>query len=289
VHFTFGSLLDLMQTYRTEQRIWGRAACGYTFRAEAAMLCLRNLQASLERRIAARADKLIVPCTLRREEVVRNFRVPAVKVTVVPLGVEAAAFQPQVARAEVRRKLGLDNKAFVFLTVGQSIWRKGILWLLEAVAGIRRELTPDVQFVLAGFPQRELIEQHIRQRGLETNFRCLGVLPHAEVHNLYALADAFVLPSVEEGFGLVILEAVAAGLPLVTTRIGCAPDLLTHGRDALVVELRDAVGMGAALLRVWREPELRERLRTGGRAVAAHWTWERTAAGLHQVYAEVLG
>ena len=288
VHFTFGSLFDLIATYEDEKRAWGIEAIGYTRRAEGAMVRTLQFQAFLERRMAARADMLIVPCNLRREEVIRNFHVPAERVAVVPMGVDVTAFQPTVSPSVARAKLGLAPDAFVLLTIGQSIWRKGILYLFEAIREIDRELPANAKFLIAGFHQRELVERQAAQRGIKDRVICLGPQSHEEVRELYTACDGFVLPSVEEGFGLVILEALAVGLPLVVTRVGCAPDLLADGESALIVAQRDVRALGAALLRLCRDSKLRESLRSNGLRVARSCTWDLTGAKLHAVYERVL-
>jgi glycosyltransferase involved in cell wall biosynthesis len=111
----------------------------------------------------------------------------------------------------------------------------------------------------------------------------------AELETLYRAADVFVLPSVKEGFGLVVLEALAAGVPAVLSDLDVFREFVDDGESALLAPVGDAEALAAALVRAARDEALAARLRAGGRAVAARYGWDRVAAVQERAYREFLG
>lgn len=143
-------------------------------------------------------------------------------------------------RDTLRRSLGVGN-APVILYVGQLIERKGVATLIEAVAQLRTRI-PGVRLLIAGYgPAESPLRALVEARQLGEN---VGFLGHVELETLpqyYAAADLFVLPSSEEVWGLVLNEAIGAGLPIITTeRVGAAPDIVDDGKNGLVIPANDA-------------------------------------------------
>jgi glycosyltransferase involved in cell wall biosynthesis len=134
------------------------------------------------------------------------------------------------------------------------------------------------------FDHRDEIDRFyaLRDRlGLDGSVRVLGPVTDAQLEGLYHAADLFALPSVKEGFGLVVLEALAAGLPAVVSDLDVFRTYLSDGDSALMAPVGDHAALAAALVRAAASPELAERLRAGGRAVAARHGWA-AAAGAHE-------
>jgi len=202
-------------------------------------------------------------------------------------GVDAARYRPArdaAERAAAREATGLGGRLAI-LTVGGIEPRKGSLTLLEAFAAAR-DLLADRRPVLlvAGgatlFDYRDEIDRfHARaaELGLNGDLRVLGPVEDAELERLYRAADVFTLPSTKEGYGLAVLEALAAGLPAVVSDLDVFRGFLGDGASALLAPAGDAGALAAALVRVAREPDLADRLRAGGRSVVARHTWARVA------------
>ena len=199
-------------------------------------------------------------------------------------------------RQRAREHLGFGDRLAV-LAIGGIEYRKGSLTLLEAFAQLRRELPEgDPLLVVAGgatlFDHRDEIDRFARRRtelGLDGNaVRLLGPLADAELERLYRGADVFAFPSVVEGFGLVVLEALAAELPVVTTDLDVLRDVAVHERSALVAPSGDAPAFAHELRRAAQDPSLRERLRAGGRSVVQRYGWDAAARAHERVYADLL-
>jgi spore coat protein SA len=180
----------------------------------------------------------------------------------------------------MRRRLGLDGKRVV-LYVGKLSPGKGSADLAAAARRVAPEI-PDALFVFVGEGDLRVDAPFIR---------CLGPLDHREVQALYPLADVVVVPSViPDAFSRVILEAMAAGCPVIATRVGGTPELVVDGKTGLLVERNDPEGLAAALGTVLRDDALRDAL-----GVAARRHLERLSGQggsldrLLALYAEVRG
>ncbi len=201
--------------------------------------------------------------------------------TVVPLGVAAATFVPAAAPPPGPPQL---------LFVGAMRHYKGLDTLLQALT----LLPPDVHLTLAGMgPLRAPSERLAARLGLRARVRFLGPVADADLPALYRAAHAFVLPanSRAEAFGTVLLEAMASGLPCVTTDVGAGTSwVVQHERTGLVVPPRHPQALAAALRRLLADPDHARHFGAAGRArVLAHFTEERMVAAIEAVYREVLG
>ena len=226
--------------------------------------------------------------------VARLAREFGVEAQVVPNGVDRSRFRPArdpAERAADRRRLDLGDRLAV-LTVGGIEPRKGSLTLLEGFARLRAALPErDPVLLIAGgttlFDYQSELERFAAreaQLGVGAHVRVLGPQTPQEIERLYRAADLFAFPSVKEGFGLAALEALAAELPVVASDIAVFRGFLEDGRSALLAPTGDGEALGDALVRLAVEPALRRRLATGGRAVAAAYSWDASAARHERVY-----
>jgi glycosyltransferase involved in cell wall biosynthesis len=124
--------------------------------------------------------------------------------------------------------------------------------------------------------------------GVEASFRFWGWKSQAELLDFYAQADVFVMPSLVEAFGVVFLEAMASGIPVIGTRAGGIPELIEHGRNGLLSEPGDVVGLAESLLGLLADVPLQQRLRHAGLETAQSFDVERMMQCTYQVYQTVL-
>jgi glycosyltransferase-like protein len=225
------------------------------------------------------------PWTLRLQD---EFGVQA---RLVRNGVDGHRFRaPRDAaeRAADRQALALGDRLAV-LTVGGIEPRKGSLTLLEGFARLRAqapELDP-LLLIVGGatlFDYRDEIDRfaaRARELGVGEHVRHVGTVTPAELERHYRAADVFAFPSTKEGFGLVALEALAAGLPVVASELDVFLTFLAHEENALLCPPGDGAALGDCLMRLARAPALRERLVAGGRAVVEAYGWD-TAAAVHE-------
>ncbi|MBO0980970.1 glycosyltransferase family 4 protein [Microbacterium sp. SD291] len=169
-------------------------------------------------------------------------------------------------------------------------WMKGIDLLITAfsLAVTGGRIDPEVRLVIVGDgPERGRLEEQIRHLGLGGRVDLLGWRTPPEVATLVAAAEAMVVPSRSEAFGIVALEAWRAGTALVMTSRGGASEFMTDGSDAVLVDPEDAVALAAVLERVTADADLRETLSAAGRARVADFSWGGVVAQYERHYAKL--
>jgi glycosyltransferase involved in cell wall biosynthesis len=203
---------------------------------------------------------------------------PRARIEVIPNAVDVEALRRE-RNPNLRRALQDGVERPLILVVARLDPQKGHPDLLAAAAEV-----PDVQFLLAGDgPDRLALERMAIELGVEDRVRFLG--HRADVADLMAASDVFVLPSLYEGLPISVLEAMAAGLPVIATRVGGTDEAVVHGDSGLLVDPRAPSELAAAIRRVLDDRELRHRLVTGGKArVERHFTAEANVHRITTVY-----
>lgn len=239
-------------------------------------------------RYSARAAKLIiVPSRATMLDLVRHYRTEAKKIRIVPHGV-SPSFRPlpEGRVDDGLRRLRLERP--YFLAVGTLQPRKNLLRLLQAMERLAETGLPH-RLVLVGRQgwlfepiRRALASPHLEGRCL-----WLGYVPDALLPALYCGADALVMPSLYEGFGMPALEAMACGTPVVAARSGALPELL--GNAGLLVDPTSVENLFSGMVKIIADPELAEELRSRGLARAAQFSWPSSAAQTLQVLREAAG
>jgi glycogen synthase len=230
------------------------------------------------RALCASADAVTTPSAYTLEELKSTFPIRA-RAEVIPNGVDVEEF----AGAEPRDDLGR-----YVLTVGRLVQQKGLDTLLDAFARTRDRLDGRRLVIAGEGPDRAKLEARAAELGIADTVVFLGLVSRASLPALFAAADAFVLASRREAFGLVALEAMAAGVPLVATTVGGVPEIATDGQSGLLVAPGDPDALGAALVRLLSEPDLRSLLAEGGRARAREHSWARAVDAYEALYREVI-
>lgn len=196
-------------------------------------------------------------------------------------GVDTETFQPHLASLEMRNRLSQGHpEAPLLLYVGRLSAEKEIDRIkpvLEAIPGSRLALVGDG-------PNRQALEKHFA--GTPTNF--VGYLAGQELASAFASADAFIFPSRTETLGLVLLEAMAAGCPVVAARSGGIPDIVEDGVNGFLFNPNDENGAIAATKFLLSQKEERETLRRNARREAERWSWSAATRQLQQYYKTVI-
>ncbi|MFJ2812749.1 glycogen synthase [Streptomyces sp. NPDC087294] len=248
-----------------------------------------------ERTAIESADAVIAVSGAMREDILASY--PALdpaRVRVVHNGIDTTLYRPD-PRTDVLDRLGLDRGRPYVLFVGRITRQKGVPQLLRAV----RDIDPRAQVVLcAGAPDTPEIDREFRALHQELSRVREGVhwipqmLPRPEVIQLLTHAAAFVCPSVYEPLGIVNLEAMACGTPVVASRVGGIPEVVDDGGTGLLVEPGDGfeAGLTRALDTVLGDPEGARRMGEAGRARAVgEFGWDAVARRTVRLYEEVLG
>ncbi len=233
-----------------------------------------------------RAHRVTVDAESTRQDLIERLGTPPERIDVVPLGLGTPRRHAPAPAAQVRERLGLGEH-HVLLSLSAKRPHKNLAALIRALAMLPAERRPVL--VLPGYPTQH--ERELRElaaaRGVAGNVRFQAWLSPEELEGLWALADAFVFPSLYEGFGLPVLEAMARGVPVACSNASSLPEVA--GDAALLFDPNNDHAIAQALVRLLDDGALRERLIARGRARAREFTWERTARGMLATYARALG
>ncbi|MFJ4030695.1 glycogen synthase [Streptomyces griseoluteus] len=246
-----------------------------------------------ERTAIESADAVIAVSGAMRDDILACYpALDADRVHVVHNGIDTRLYRPDPGTDALRRH-GIDPERPYVLFVGRITRQKGVPQLLRAV----REIDPDTQIVLcAGAPDTPEIDREFRDRFQELSAVRAGVfwipqmLPRAEVVQLLTHAAVFVCPSVYEPLGIVNLEAMACGTPVVASRVGGIPEVVDHGRTGLLVDTDgDFEGnLARALDDVLADPAAARRMGEAGRARAVgEFGWDAVARRTAGLYEEI--
>jgi glycosyltransferase involved in cell wall biosynthesis len=229
-----------------------------------------------------RSQRVMADSHSTREDLIELLNVPAERIDVVPLGLGSVLREQPLSEREVRARLDLGERAVV-LSLSAKRAHKNLLALIEAFARLPAAGRPVL--VLPGYPtahERDLRER-ARALGIESDVRFPAWISPAQLEGLWAIADAFVFPSLYEGFGLPVLEAMARGVPVACSNASSLPEVA--GDAALLFDPRDEGAIAHALARLLSDRTLADRLRELGLARAREFTWERTARLTLESYA----
>jgi len=232
-----------------------------------------------------RSDRVIADSESTRRDLIELLGVDGGRIDVVPLGLGSLQREGATTAEETRRRFDLGARP-VLLSLSAKRPHKNLAALIGALARIPAERRPVL--VLPGYPtwhERELRER-AAAAGVGADVRFPGWVCAAEIEGLWAIAAAFVFPSLYEGFGLPVLEAMARGVPVACSDASSLPEVA--GDAALLFDPHDEGAIAVAVERLLGDPAEAERLRAAGSERVLRFTWERTARLTLQSYERAL-
>ncbi|MFI5837218.1 glycosyltransferase family 4 protein [Micromonospora sp. NPDC051300] len=242
----------------------------------------------LVRAVFAQAPALLIGSPSFAAEVCQRHELDPARFTVVPGATDAERFVPV-------GEPGRISDPAVLLYHGRIDSRKGVLDLLDAVAKLRADAVP-VRLLLSGIgPDLDAVAARIAELDLTGVAELLGAVPYERAHEVYARGEIFVSPTYAEGFSNTILEAMASGLPVVSTDVVGVRDCVRPDENGVLVPAGDPAALAGAVRRLLDDPALRRRLAAQGRAdVERRWSWPVIAdqivagyAGLARVVTDI--
>ncbi len=187
-------------------------------------------------------------------------------------------------RVQVREHLGVGDDKFVLLLVGNDWKKKGLVPLIESLAQLQ-----DLPLVLLVAGKDDAIPYQARIRELGLQGRVMFLPSRADVQWYYAAADVYVGPSLEDTFAQPPAEAMACGLPVITSATNGTAEIMTDGADGLIIQdPNDVAGLAARIRRLYEEPVLRQRLAEQASLTAKKYTWDRNGEQIRAIFAEAL-
>lgn len=238
----------------------------------------------VEKRVYQRCDRFIVLSKAFGTILHQQYQVPWSKINIIPGGVDTERFQATLTRQQARQQLGWPQDRLILFTPRRLVRRMGIDKLLSALAQVKSTV-PDLWLAIAGKgPLRASLEQQATELGLSNHVQFLGFLPDEQLPVAYQAADLTVIPSQSlEGFGLVLLESLACGTPVLCTPVGGMPEILTNFSPELITDSPEATAIAPRL-----EELLGDKLAMPSRAACRdyavrHFSWPDIAQQVRQV------
>lgn len=226
------------------------------------------------------ADHVIAISSQMQTQLSDTYRIPTESITLINHGVNTARFYP---RDDDHERAATDR--FTVLFVGRLITRKGAATAIRSLAETHHE---NVELLIAGSGrQRSSLEELVAELGIHQQVEFLGYVPEEELPRLYSASDVLVFPPAYEGFGLVFLEAMACGTPVIGTRVGGVPDLIEDGETGFVVE-GGSVEIAERIDQLADDPELLARMSTAAAENAGSRDWQLVAERVEDLYQTLL-
>lgn len=238
-----------------------------------------DLRVAVERHIVMQADRIIAPSPQERQQAIKLYAAPSARVDVVPAGVDLDLFSPG-DREIARLRLGLSLEEKVLLFVGRLEPLKGLDTLVGALPDLAE--TMPVRLVVAGGDaqterERQRLEAMARDLGVAERVTFAGSVPHDELPDYYRAADVVVAPSFYESFGMVAVEAMACGVPVVAAKVGGLQSTVRDGETGYLVQWRCPEAYAERLEPLLANDALRDHFGGAGRAAAQQFGWPAVA------------
>ncbi len=236
--------------------------------------------------LAGCTDRILVGSRQVYADVRRYDRVPAQKIVMLPYGIQMADVVCPLSQAEAKAALGLTG--FCLGTIGRLEEQKGHRFLLAAIPALISQI-PDLQVLIVGDGrQRTALEQQARELGVAPVVHFLGI--RRDLALLYRAMDVFVLPSLWEGLPLVLLKAMAAGLPVIASQVSGVEDVLQDGVNGCLVPPGEPAALVQAVLALQAQPELRSLWsRAAQKTIAKEYSLEAMLKKLEDLYLQLAG
>ena len=262
----------------------------FLFYPDAAMPSLHHYLNVVVPRSVRRADALVADSQHTAQDLNEQWQVPLERITVVQGAVDHAHFRPvhdPQQLAKVRQRYGLGERPYI-LALSRLEPRKNFVRLIEAFASARDEAQLPHRLVIGGRKGwlYESIFARVQELGLAEDILFPGFIAEADLPALYSGAAFFAYPSLYEGFGLPIVEAMACGTPVLTSDNSCLPE--AGGPGAIYVRAEDVNSIAEGIARLATDAALAAQLSAAGQEHAAYFTWERSAQQLLSAYHKLL-
>jgi D-inositol-3-phosphate glycosyltransferase len=241
------------------------------------------LRVESEGRIIASVDRIAVATPHEREQIARMYGISPQRMTIVPCGVNLQHFKPQ-DRQQAKASLELNGKP-TLLFVGRPDPLKGGDLVLQAAQLLHQPATVImVGGDLDGDPELERLQSQAHTQGLTEQVRFVGAVPQEDLPRFYSAADLMIVPSHYESFGLVAVEALACGTPVIATKVGGLQYIVEDGENGFLIPWRCAGLFAEKIDLALSDSALLAQFRAAARPSVTHFSWRSVAAQIRQVY-----
>ncbi len=236
-------------------------------------------------KFALREASVLVAQTEDEKELMQKIHYREIEV--VPSGIDPERFNDN-SRKQIRQQFGIRDDEKVLLFAGTLRPVKGVSYLILAMKTVKKQ-APGTRLLLVGRgEERQKLGQLAEQEGLVDSVIFAGEVPNEQIPGYMAAADILVLPSLSEGFPMVLVEAMASGLPIVATSVTGVPEIIVDGENGLLAEPKNDTELAGKILELLRDDALRTRIARNNKARSAGYTWEKIAARLEELYQKAI-
>lgn len=214
-------------------------------------------------------------------------------IKIIPMGVDTDFISETLENSSVKEQYNIDGKIILF--AGRLIDLKGVNFLIKAMPKVLETYADAKLFIIGSGPLKDRLMDLAKGLGLADIVTFIDLVTQDELKKFYLLSDVFVLPSIinekgeTEGLGVVMLEAMAAGLPVVGSKVGGIPDIIQDGKTGMLSKQKDPESIAAKIITLLSDEVLRKRIRENGmRLIEKKFSWERIAKEFMDVYHGVL-
>ena len=233
-------------------------------------------------------SKKVISCSnSMKGELEQHFHLPSEKITVIPNAVDLSKYQRNIDKNAVKRRYGIESHEKIILFIGRLVPQKGVEYLVRAIPLILQQ-HKDAKFVVVGDGwSRDYLENMVRSAGFGEKIRFLGFISDLELTELTMSADALVIPSVYEPFGIVALEGMAAGVPVVAANVGGLAEIIEHERTGVLVYSKNPESIAWGVNRILSDQGYANWLvQNAKKKVREVYSWEAAAQKTVEVYEE---
>ncbi len=236
---------------------------------------------------ARKAAHIVTVSEATRRDIVRHYGITPAKITVIP-NAATAEFAPLTEEAQARIRQQWTQGIPYFITVGTIQPRKNLVRLFQAFDQVRQQVKEPLKLLVVGrkgWRYQEIFAAYQQMRHRQ-DVHFLGTVNDQTLRQLLAASVALCYPSLYEGFGLPVLEAMQSGTPVICSNRSALPEVA--GDAAILIDPEDATDLQRAMVRVFRDPQLRQQLIQRGRQRARQFSWEQSAQQLEQIFLALL-
>ena len=235
------------------------------------------------------ADRVIVCSQSMKKEICDHFNLSLDKVDVIPNAIDVTKYQIPVDRGAVRQRYGVGYGEKLILCVGRLVPQKGIEYFIRAIPTIVKRY-PEAKFIVVGEGwSRDILEAEARASGHVKKIRFTGFASDKEVIEIMTSADVLVVPSIYEPFGIVALEGMATGVPVVASQVGGLAEVIDHDHTGLFVYPRSPDSIAWAVERILSDPDHAKWLTENAKEkLHKAYSWEAVAMKTVEVYRKVV-
>jgi glycogen(starch) synthase len=235
------------------------------------------------------ADRVIVCSQSMKTEICEHFNLPKEKVDVIPNAIDVTKYQIFVDRGAVRQRYGVGWGEKLILCVGRLVPQKGVEYFIRAIPAIARRY-PEAKYVIVGEGwSRDILEAEARASGHASKIRFTGFASDKEVIELMTSADVLVVPSIYEPFGIVALEGMATGVPVVASKVDGLAEVIEHDRTGIFVYPRSPESIAWGIDKILSDPDHAKWLTENAKEILhKSYSWEAVAMKTVEAYKKVV-